>query len=149
MLWLIALVAVAFPRAGVFLLSFVTLPPWINRTWIRLAMIAAAIVIPAVVGWLSTRLVDPAQRPRGAGGLVKAIGRGYPYTMGLVLTLITMTVFAPIMKMPIMKIRNALRRWTAQHVPVIIEPEDYVEVLDDLESALGRGGMRTRREPAS
>ena len=143
-LWLIALVAVAFPRAGVFLLSFVTLPPWIDKTWIRLAMIAAALAIPAIVGWLSTRLVDPSQRPRGAGGLVKAIGRGYPYTVGLALTLITMTVFAPIMK-----IRNAIHRWTAQHVPVIIEPEDYLEVLEDLKAALERGGLPTRREPAS
>src|SRR5437773_11967104 len=108
-LWLIALVAVAFPRAGVFLLSFVTLPPWVNRTWIRLAMIVAAIVIPAIVGWLSTRLVDPSQRPRGAGGPMKAIGRGYPYTLGLALTFITMTLFAPTMK-----IRDAIRRWPAR-----------------------------------
>src|SRR5438034_661845 len=69
-LWLIALLSVGFPRAGVFLLSFVKLPPWVSVTWIRLAMIAAAVVIPAVVGWLSTRLVDPSERPRGVSGLL-------------------------------------------------------------------------------
>jgi hypothetical protein len=143
-LWLIALLAIAFPRVGVFLLAFVTLPPWVSRTWIRIAMIAAAVLIPAVVGWLSTRMVDPAERPRGAGPLVKAIARGYPYTMGLALTLIMMTVFAPIMK-----VRNAIRRWTSQHVPVIIEPEDYLEVVGNLQAALARGALSIRRERVS
>jgi hypothetical protein len=142
-LWLLALVSVAFPRVGVFLLAFVTLPSWVSRTWIRIAMIGAAVVIPAVVGWLSTRMIDPSERPRGVGGLLKAIARGYPYTMGLALTLITMTVLAPVMK-----IRNVLRRWTAQHVPVIIEPEDYLEIVGDLEAALERGGITARRERA-
>jgi len=143
-LWLLALVAVAFPRVGVFLLAFVTLPPWVSKAWIRIAMIVAAIVIPAIVGWLSTRMVDPAERPRGVAGLPKAIARGYPYTIGLALTLITMTVFAPIMK-----VRNIVRRWTAQHVPVIIEPEDYLEVVGDLQAALERGGITAGRERTS
>ena len=143
-LWLLALVAAAFPRVGVFLLAFVTLPPWVGTAWIRIAMIVAAIVIPALVGWLSTRMVDPAERPRGVAGLLKAIARGYPSTIGLALTLITMTVLAPIMK-----VRNVLRRWTAQHVPVIVEPEDCLEVVGDLQAALERGGITARRERAS
>ena len=142
-LWLVSLVAVAFPKVGVFLLAFVPLPDWVRRTWIRVAMIVAALLIPAVVGWLSTRLVDPAERPKGTGPVLREIARGYPYTVGLAVTLIVMTVFAPILK-----IRNVARRWSSDHVPVIIAPEDYLEVLRDVEAALGRGGIRTRRKPA-
>jgi hypothetical protein len=142
-IWLVALVAIVFPGFGAFLLAFVTLPPWVNRAWIRMAMAVAAIVIPAIVGWISTRLVDPAERPRGGRATLVAIGRGYPYTVGLAVTLIMLTVFAPVLK-----VRNMARRWSAQHVPVIIKPEDYLEVLDDLQRALERGGLRTRRKRA-
>src|SRR5262249_21454209 len=79
-----------------------------------------------------------------AAALLRTIGRGYPSTIGLALTLITMTVFAPIMK-----VQNILRRWSAQHVPVIIEPEDYLEVVGDLEAALQRGGIVPRRDRAT
>ncbi len=139
-IWLLALVGVAFPKVGTFLLSFVPLPDWVSRTWIRLAMLAAAIIVPAIVGFLSTRLVDPEDRPQGASATVKSVLRGYPYTIGLALTLILMIVFAPIMKL-----RDLAHRWTTQHVPVIVEAEDYPRVVDDLEHALAAGGIKTAR----
>src|SRR2546423_1035075 len=67
--WLLALVGIAFPKLGTFLLSFVPLPEWIDRTWVRLAMLAGAIVIPAIVGLLALRMVDAKERPRGLGGV--------------------------------------------------------------------------------
>jgi hypothetical protein len=53
--WLVALVGIAFPTVGTFLLSFVPLPSWVDRTWVRLAMVAGAIVIPPIVGALALR----------------------------------------------------------------------------------------------
>lgn len=135
-LWLLALLGVAFPAVGTFLLSFVPLPDWVDRKWVRLAMLVAAIVVPAVVGILSLRLVDPEDRP----STVKAVLRGYPYTIGLSITLILMTLFAPVLK-----VRDLARRWTTQHVPVMVEPEDYPSVVDDLEDALRKGGLEPRR----
>ncbi|MBM4443417.1 MAG: hypothetical protein FJ027_23660, partial [Candidatus Rokubacteria bacterium] len=139
-IWLITVVGIAFPRVGTFVLSFVPLPAWIDTTWVRLAMLAAALVIPAVVGVLATRLVDPEDRPGGAGGAMKLILRGYPYTVGLSLTLLLMTLFAPVLK-----VRDLLRRWTTQHVPVIVEPQDYPAVVDDVDAALRAGGIETQR----
>jgi hypothetical protein len=103
-------------------------------------MFAAALVVPAVVGLLATRLVDEDKRPKGAGGFIKTVVRGYPYTIGLALTLLLMLVFAPVLK-----VRDLFRRWTTQHVPVIIEPEDYPGVVDDLQRALRTGGIETSR----
>lgn len=139
-IWLLTLIGVAFPAAGTFLLSFVPLPAWIDRTWVRLAMVVAAVIIPPIVGILATRLVDEEQRGRGAAGMVKASIRGYPYTIGMALTLILMIVFAPVLK-----VRDLIRRWTTQHVPVIVEAEDYPVVVDDLQAALRRGGIETAR----
>jgi hypothetical protein len=139
-IWLLTLVGVAFPAAGTFLLSFVPLPRWVDRTWVRLAMLAGAIIIPAIVGALSTRLVDEEKRGRGTSGLVKAAVRGYPYTVGMALTLLLMIVFAPVLK-----VRDLFRRWTTQHVPVIVEAEDCPGVVDDLQNALRRGGLDTAR----
>jgi hypothetical protein len=139
-IWLLALIGVAFPAAGTFLLSFVPLPAWIDRAWVRVAMLVAAVVIPPIVGILATRLVDEEQRGRGAAGFVTAAVRGYPYTIGMALTLLLMLVFAPVLKG-----RDLLRRWTTQHVPVIVEAEDYPAVVDDLQAALRRGGIDTAR----
>jgi hypothetical protein len=138
-IWLLTLIGVAFPAAGTFLLSFVPLPAWVDRTWVRLAMVVAAVIIPPIVGILATRLVDEEQRARG-GGMVKAAFRGYPYTVGMALTLILMIVFAPVLK-----VRDLIRRWTTQHVPVMVEAEAYPVVVDDLQAALRRGGIETTR----
>jgi hypothetical protein len=143
-LWLVALIGVAVPGAATFLLAFVTLPDWIDRGWIRMAMLVAAGVLPAVVGLISLRMVDPAERPRGAAATAGAVARGYPYTAGLALTLIVMTVFAPVLK-----VRNLIRRWETQHVPVMVEPQDYGSVVDDVQRALTAGGLPTRRHRAT
>jgi len=138
-LWLVALVGVAFPGVGTFLVSFVSPPEWL-KPWIRIGMLVGVVIIPALVGWLSTRMVDPEDRP----ATVRAIGRGYPYTVGLALTLVIMTVFAPVMK-----VRDLFRRWISQHVPVIIPPEHYAVVVEEVRRALELGGLATspRRAP--
>lgn len=138
-LWLIALIGVAFPAAGSFLVSFVSPPQWL-KPWIRLIMAVAVVVLPALVGWLSTRLVEPEERP----STLRAIGRGYPYTIGLALTLVIMTLFTPVMK-----VRDLARRWTSDHVPVVIEPEDYPTVVDEVRRALEAGGLPTTSRRAS
>src|SRR2546423_7039694 len=51
--WLVFILGIAFPSFATFLLTFVSLPGWVDRTWIRLAMLASAVLLPAVVGLLS------------------------------------------------------------------------------------------------
>ena len=143
-LWLAALVGIAVPGAATFLLAFVTLPDWVDRGWIRIAMLIAAMVLPAIVGVISLRMVDGAARPQGVSATTRTVLRGYPYTAGLALTLLVMTLFAPILK-----IRNLARRWETQHVPIMVEPADYRSVVDDIQNALKAGGVPTERRRAS
>jgi hypothetical protein len=83
-------------------------------------------------------------KPRGTGATILAVLRGYPYTVGLAITLVMLIVLTPILK-----VRNILRRWTDRHVPVIVEPQHYAGVVRDLRGALDRGGISTRAIAAS
>jgi hypothetical protein len=143
-LWILVVVGIAFPKAGTFLLSFVPLPEWVSRGVVRLVMLAAAIVLPPIVGGVSLLLKDPEDRPQGAAAKAKTILKGYPFTLGLSVTLIMMTAFAPILK-----VRTLARRWTGQHVPMLVEAQDYLAVVDELQAALKDGGWETERQPAS
>jgi hypothetical protein len=143
-LWMIVVLGVAFPSVGTFLLAFVPLPEWVSPMWVRLAMLGAALVLPAFVGGISLFLADPAERPKGVGPTLKAICKGYPYTLGLALTLIMMLLVAPALKM-----RDVVRRWTSKHIPVVVESGDYFSVLQDIQRVLRRGGFETSRTKAS
>jgi hypothetical protein len=58
----------------------------------------------------------------------------------LALALVMMIVVAPILKL-----KNLVRRWTNRHVPVVIEADDYEEVVRHLEKILDRTGTETTR----
>jgi hypothetical protein len=143
-IWLIVLAGVAFPSVATFLLSFVTVPKWVDKTWIRLAMLVAVVVIPAVIGGVSILMLDKDRRPRRAAAVAMTVLKGYPYTVGLALTLAMMTVFAPILK-----VRALAKRWTSEHVPMIVDARDYDAVVESLRAALADGGFPTTRGRAS
>jgi len=142
--WIVAVLGIVFPSFGTFMLAFVTLPRWVDHTWIRLAMLAAAAVIPLVVGVVSTRMLDAEQRPSGAVANAVAVLKGYPYTLALALTLIMMTALAPVIR-----VRTMLKRWSSRHIPVIVESKQYLVVVSQIEKALDQGGFEVERFPAS
>jgi uncharacterized protein YqgV (UPF0045/DUF77 family) len=107
-------------------------------------MLLAAIILPLIVGAVSLFLVEPEDRPKGFKNIAKTVLKGYPYTIGLAITLAIMLVVAPLLK-----IQNLWRRWTSNHVPVVVESEDYKEVVTQLQQILWRAGIQTRPGPAS
>jgi hypothetical protein len=142
-LWLVVVAGIAFPRVGTFLLTFIPLPKWVDTTWIRIAMLAAAILIPLAVGFLSTKLASEKVAGQREGTL-KTILRGYPATFGLALTLILMTIFAPMIY-----VRRMIKRWDSAHVPVIVESHEYLTVVQEVQDALESEGIETDRQQAS
>jgi hypothetical protein len=106
-------------------------------------MLAAAGLVPLVVGAVSTRMLAPDQRPAGVVANLVAALKGYPYTVALALTLIMMTVLAPVIKA-----RTMVKRWSTRHVPVIVDAQHYLEVVADVEQALDKGGFEVERYPA-
>lgn len=143
-IWLVVAIGTAFPNAGTWLLAFVTLRPWIDRAWIRLAMLAGVIILPLAVGVASLLMVEPLRRPKRSSARLAIILKGFPYTVGLALTLAMLIVFAPVLK-----VRNIVRRWTDRHIPVIVESKNYEHVVASVQAALQAGGVATERRPVS
>lgn len=142
--WIFAVLGILFPAFASFLLAFVPLPDWVDRAWVRLAMLVAAAIIPLVVGIIATRMLPPEQRPAGMVATLTEALKGYPYTVALALTLIVMTLLAPAIKA-----RAMLKRWSTRHVPVIVQSAQYLEVVSQIEKALDTGGFEVERRQAS
>lgn len=143
-IWMIVGLGVIFPSFATFMLTFVTLPRWVDKGWIRVALLLAFVVIPLVVGAVSLLMLGPEDQPTTWKVKAKAVLKGYPYSLGLALTLIMMVVLAPIMKL-----RSLAKGWMDQHTPVIVEPRNDETLVRDLQQALARGGIRMQRRQAS
>jgi hypothetical protein len=140
--WLVTLVGVLVPDIATFVLTFVPIPDFVDDTWIRLAMLAAAAAIPLLIGIGALVLTDKEHRPKG-GGLAKGVLRGYPFTLVLAVTIVFLAAVALARK-----VRSLARRWDDAHVPVIVKPGGYDRVVDDLERVLDDAGLDVRREAA-
>jgi hypothetical protein len=140
-LWPIVLAGIAFPSLATFLLGFFTVPDWLHP-WVRLAMLALAILLPLISGALSTRLPEKSQRPRGRA-LVMTVLRGFPNSVALFVVIAWMMVVAPILKL-----RGLVKRWDTVHVPIAVEPGGYDVVVGDLAAALERAGVHVAKRRA-
>jgi hypothetical protein len=139
--WLIVLFGVLFPHLGVFLLSFAPVPKGVNPDWIRWAMIVVAVILPFGLGLINLKLAG--EKTRGMTP-VQAMLRGWPMTLGLALTVLMMIPIAIISWA-----RSLLKRWTAQHIPMVVTAEDYESVVADIQRVLKEAGVETRRDKAS
>jgi hypothetical protein len=137
--WLIAAVSVAVPPVSAFLLGFLPLPERIDSLIAWYVMLALSIIIPLLVTVAILRALAPDDRPHGFVALAGMLLKGYPFVLCLALILVLMSVVRLVTTL-----RNHGRRWTERHVPVIIQPEDYASVLDDIQEVLARGNLAVR-----
>jgi hypothetical protein len=142
LVWLVTLAGIVLPDIATFALTFVPVPDFVDDTWIRIAMLAAAAAIPLLIGIGAVALTDEKRRPQG-GGLVSAVLRGYPFTLVLAVTIVFLGVIAGARK-----VRSLAKRWDDAHVPVIVKPGGYDRVVADLEGVLDAAGLDVRREAA-
>jgi hypothetical protein len=143
LLWIVALIGMLFPNFAAFAIA--AFVPQHDRydTLIRWAMVAAAMLIPFVVGFAKMAVNGHRQAGTKEETKLRQVLDGWPYTIGLATTLLLMCVFAPIMKAQMF-----MRRWRAEHIPVMVEPQDYLPAVSDVETVLERNGFRVQRRPA-
>ena len=139
-IWLIAVLGIAFPSTATFLLAFVSLPKWVDDAWIRIAMMMAAVIVPPMVGESAIRAVSLDKQPTGAARIADAFLSGYRLTLGIAVALVALILVAPVLWS-----RNFLRRWTTRHVPILLHRHDYLDVLNDVQRALSAGGVFAER----
>jgi hypothetical protein len=89
-------------------------------------------------------MLEPEERPQGILSKGMGVLKGYPYTLGLALTLVLMTILVPFIKL-----RVIVKRWSSQHMPVLVEADDYLKVADQIERTLDQRGWSTQRQQAS
>jgi hypothetical protein len=139
-LWFVAALGIVFPSTATVLLAFVPVPRWVEEGWIRIAMLAAAVFVPPLVGESAIRAVDPERQPRGAKRIAGALISGYRFAFGIAVALVTLMLVAPILWT-----RNFRRGWVTRHVPVIVHRRHYATVLDAIQGALNTEGVPAKR----
>lgn len=141
-LWVVLVVGVVLPDVGTAVLAFVPVPDFVDETWVRLAMLAGALVLPIAIGIAGVTMVRKEDRPKG-GALFVAIARGYPFAFVLAVTMVLLAGVALARKA-----RSLFKRWEDAHVPVVVKPGGYDTVLDELEEVLDAAGLDPNRKPA-
>ena len=139
LIWVAAVVGILVPDVGTVLLTAFPRPDWIPEAWVRVAMIAIALALPAVLGGVTLLLFDPEDRPRGLELLVQ-VGRGYLLVPALAVTLVVLAVAGTVRKLDAL-----VHRRQDAHVALVVRPGRYDALVDTLEKTLRQGGMRVRR----
>jgi hypothetical protein len=135
-LWVVLLVGVVMPAVGVFLLSFVPLPDWVDESWVRMAMLAGALVLPPVLSAATLKLLRPEDRPKGIGPMLLHLARGYLLAAGLALLLVFLGVIGLARK-----VSSLARRWSDTHIPIVVKPGGYEKLAADLDRAISDAGV--------
>ncbi|HJU47373.1 MAG TPA: hypothetical protein VJ689_04515 [Gaiellaceae bacterium] len=133
--WVAAVLGVLVPDVGTVLLAAVPRPDWIPEDIVRLAMLATALLLPAILGAVTLLLFEPEDRPSGTA-LVMQLLRGYAIVPILAITLVVLAVVGTVRKLDSL----AHRREDA-HVPIVVRPGRYDSLVDTLESTLRRAEL--------
>jgi hypothetical protein len=141
--WAALAIGVVLPYVGAFLVAAIPAPGVISEDWLRLAMFAGALLVPAIVGIASLFVVEPAKRPKGPAAIAGQILRGYPLSAALAVTLVILALVG------IARFLHHLAlRWTDAHIPIVVRPGGYDRVVADLERALDDAGLDVDRGAA-
>jgi hypothetical protein len=135
-IWVVLIVGVLVPGVGLFLLSFAPIPDWVDEFWIRLAMLAAVVIIPPVLSAATLKLLRAEDRPKGAGQLAVHLARGYPLAAGLALMLVFLGAIGIARK-----VVSLTKRWSDTHIPIVVKPHGYEKLAGDLDRAISDAGI--------
>ena len=140
--WVAMVVGVLVPSVGAFLLAAVPLPPFVDENWVRLAMLAGAIVTPLVLG-IATLFMQPSAERRVGAAAVRTALRGYPLAFVLAFVLVFLGVVGIVGK-----VRSLAKRWANAHVAIVVRPGGYDRMVADLERALDDAGLEVDHREA-
>ncbi|RNA70460.1 hypothetical protein [Alteribacter keqinensis] len=128
--WLYVFLSVLFPDLAEMFIPFV--PD--DDTIVRITSIAIFIILPLVVGFISTRMENRSEDKM----LVKQVLMGYPYafTLGLLSTLLVIVI-------PIIKIPNFLKFHEQAQFAIMIRKGKYEDVLEDIQSILDKHNIKS------
>ena len=142
LLWMVAILGVVLPSINSLLLAGTPHPPFVNRAWLGVALIVLAAFLPLGVGLAGYLVPASGEREEGAG-VAREVLRGYllaPVISGLLVFLAGVGI--------VRKVRSARHGWADVHVPIVVKPDGYDEVVRDLHDALVGAGLEVTAEDA-
>jgi hypothetical protein len=141
-LWLLFVIGLILPSIASFLLDATPHPPFVDRVWLGLVLLLGVILLPFVVGMAGYLVPATGKRPEGAA-ILRELARGYllaPLISGLLIFLAGVGI--------VRKIRSRQHGWSDVHVPIVVKPRGYDEVVGDLGAALQDAGLEAKAEAA-
>ena len=135
--WVALVIGVLIPDVGSILIAATPVTPFVDISWLRLAMLGAALTLPLVIGMAAVSVAEKESRPTGFG-LVLAVLRGYPFAAVLALLMVVLAAVAAVRK-----VRSMSKKWEDAHVPVIVKPGEYETVIALLREKLEKSGLPT------
>ncbi|MFL5278686.1 MAG: phage holin family protein [Myxococcales bacterium] len=134
--WPLLLVGVAFPKAMVFVVSFVPLSKSVPSGILRIVWIVLALVVPLIVG-----SVIAARAPKNAlpESRLKRLLRGFQVTFALAAAFLLMLVIAPALK-----IVNAVKGRKDVRLPALVQEGAGKEFMSALVAALSLYAIEMR-----
>ena len=141
-LWLILVLGLLLPSVSSLLLSATPHPPFVDEAWLGLVLLLGVLFLPLGVGLAGYLVPAEGERPGGAA-LVRDILRGYlltPLISGLLIFLAGVGM--------VRKARSRRHGWSDIHVPIVVKPGGYDQLVKDLGDALDDAGLPATAEEA-
>ena len=141
-LWTVFLLALVLPSIGSFMLATTPHPPFVDRAWLGVVLLAGAITLPMAVGLAGFLVPAEGKRPTGRDAILE-IARGYllaPLITGLLVFLAGVGL--------VRKLRSWRHHWSDVHVPIVAKPRGYDQLVADLREALSRVDLPVTAEEA-
>jgi hypothetical protein len=134
--WPLLLAGVAFPKAMLFVVSFVPLSKSVPSLALRIVWIALALFVPLVVGSVIAARAPKDALPESA---LKRLLRGFQVTLALAVAFVLMLVIAPALK-----VVNVARGRMDVRVPALVQEGIGTEFMAALVAALSMQHIELR-----
>lgn len=136
-LWLILAIALLVPPAANVLVA-TTPHPSSTDAWIGISLLVGVIALPLLVGLIGHLVPAHGRREDPAEAVIDVL-RGYPLTPLIAGFLIFLALVGLVRKA-----RSRMHDWSDVHVAVVIEPDGYDRLVDDLDDVLDRAALPVR-----
>jgi hypothetical protein len=135
-LWPLLVAGVAFPRVAAFAVAFVPISGGVDATGLRLAWVAAALFVPALVGIALATQTRTNVRRESAW---RRVARGYPVTLGLAIAF-----WISFVSVPLVRIAAAAHGLRDAYVPLVTSARGYRDAAERVRLALDAHGFALR-----
>jgi hypothetical protein len=142
-LWVLFVLALLIPTVTSVLLATTPRPPFVDQLPLGIILLVGVIFLPMLVGLAGYLVPAEGERRDGLTAPLREVLRGY-----LLAPLISaLLVFLSIVGIA-RKIRSKRHGWADDHVPIVVRPNGYDRLVDDLRGALTSAGLPVQTEDA-